>query len=171
MVLCHTGSLYGAANLFHEYMDKPYKGGIRMQALPNCLEEVLEEDIYIREDKDQVNEVINRLGVEVSNTFREFYHRFAGPFWDEHVPYELLDIIDEENNIEYYTIIARQELGFPNKYLVLTEMTANAALVLDSVTDKVYSVNFEGGDELLLNGELKESWPTFYVFLKEYFKC
>ena len=171
MVLCHTGSLYGAANLFHKYMDKPYKGGIRMQALPNCLEEVSEEDIYKREDKDQVNEVINRLGVEVSNTFREFYHRFAGPFWDEHVPYELLDIIDEENNIEYYTIIARQELGFPNKYLVLTEMTANAALVLDSVTDKVYSVNFEGGDELLLNGELKESWLTFYVFLKEYFKC
>jgi len=171
LVLCHTGSLYGAANLFHKYMDKPYKGGIRMQALPNCLEEVSEEDIYKREDKDQVNEVINRLGVEVSNTFREFYHRFAGPFWDEHVPYELLDIIDEENNIEYYTIIARQELGFPNKYLVLTEMTANAALVLDSVTDKVYSVNFEGGDELLLNGELKESWPTFYVFLKEYFKC
>ncbi|PFZ55215.1 SMI1/KNR4 family protein [Bacillus wiedmannii] len=171
MVLCRTGSLYRVANLFHKYMDKPYKGGIRMQALPNCLEEVLEEGIYKREDKDQVNEVINRLGVEVSNTFREFYHRFAGPFWDEHVPYELLDIIDEENNIEYYTIIARQELGFPNKYLVLTEMTANAALVLDSVTDKVYSVNFEGGDELLLNGELKESWPTFYVFLKEYFKC
>nr|WP_240515154.1 hypothetical protein [Bacillus wiedmannii] len=79
--------------------------------------------------------------------------------------------IDEENNIEYYTIIARKEHGFPNKYLVLTEMTANAALVLDSVTDKVYSVNFEGGDELLLNGELKESWPTFYKFLKEYFKC
>lgn len=50
-------------------------------------------------------------------------------FWDEHVPYELLDIIDEENNIEYYTIIARKEHGFPNKYLVLTEMTANAALV------------------------------------------
>nr|WP_088350101.1 SMI1/KNR4 family protein [Bacillus cereus] len=120
-----------------------------MHALPNRLEEVLEEDIYIREDKGQVNEVINRLGVEVSNTFREFYYQFAGPFWEEHVPYELLDIIDEENNIEYYTIIARKEHGFPNKYLVLTEMTANAALVLDSVTDKVYSVNFEGGDELL----------------------
>ena len=43
-------------------------------------------------------------------------------------------------------------------------MTANAALNPDSVTDKVYSVNFEGGDELLLNGELKESWPTFYMF-------
>lgn len=171
MVLCRTGSLQGAANSFHKHMDKPCKGGIQMHALPNCLEEVLEEDIYKRADKDQVNEVINRLGVEVSNTFREFYYRFAGPFWDEHVPYELLDIIDEENNIEYYTIIARKEHGFPNKYLVLTEMTANAVLVLDSVTDKVYSVNFEGGDELLLNGELKESWPTFYMFLKEYFKC
>ncbi|PEC20102.1 immunity 22 family protein [Bacillus cereus] len=77
----------------------------------------------------------------------------------------------DEDNIEYYTIIARKEHGFPNKYLVLTEMTANAALVLDSVTDKVYSVNFEGGDELLLSGKLKESWPTFYSFLKEHFKC
>ncbi|XKK25414.1 hypothetical protein HFP65_02600 [Bacillus sp. CB62A.1] len=61
-------------------MDKPCKGGIQMHALPNRLEEVLEEDIYKREDKGQVNEVINRLGVEVSNTFREFYYRFAGPF-------------------------------------------------------------------------------------------
>ena len=44
-------------------------------------------------------------------------------------------------------------------------MTANAALVLDSVTDKVYSVNFEGGDELLLNGELKgELANVLYVF-------
>ncbi|PEZ27560.1 SMI1/KNR4 family protein [Bacillus thuringiensis] len=171
MVLCYTGRLYGVANLFHKHMDKPYKGGIQMHALLNCLEEVLEEDIYKRADKEQVNEVINRLGVEVSDTFREFYYRFAGPFWEEHVPYELLDIIDEENNIEYYTIIARKEHGFPNKYLVLTEMTANAALVLDSVTDQVYSVNFEGGDELLLSGKLKESWSTFYLFLKDYFKC
>nr|WP_255258686.1 hypothetical protein [Bacillus wiedmannii] len=45
-----------------------------MHALPNRLEEVLEEDIYKREDKDQVNEVMNRLGVKVSNTFREFYY-------------------------------------------------------------------------------------------------
>ena len=142
-----------------------------MNALPDELDQALEEDIYKREDKNKVKETLTNLGVEVSDTFREFYYRFAGPFWEEHVPYELLDIIDEENNIEYYTIIARKEHGFPNKYLVLTEMTANAALVLDSVTDQVYSVNFEGGDELLLNGELKESWPTFYVFLKEYFKC
>ncbi|MDA2565159.1 SMI1/KNR4 family protein [Bacillus cereus] len=142
-----------------------------MNVLPDNLEQVLEEDIYKREDKNKVKETLTNLGVEVSDTFREFYYRYAGPFWEEHVPYELLDVVDEENNIESYTIIARNQHGFPKKYLVLSEMSANAILVLDSVTDKVYSVNFEGGDELLLSGELEETWPTFYEFLKEYFNC
>jgi hypothetical protein len=139
--------------------------------LPDKLDQVLEEDIYKREDKNKVKETLTNLGVAVSDTFSEFYYRYAGPFWEEHIPYELLDVVDEENNIESYTIIARNEHGFPQKYLVLSEMSANAVLVLDSVTDKVYSVNFEGGDELLLSGELKETWPTFYEFLKEYFNC
>lgn len=142
-----------------------------MNVLPENLEQVLEEDIYKREDKNKVKETLTNLGVEVSDTFREFYYRYVGPFWEEHVPYELLDVVDEENNIESYTTIARNEHGFPKKYLVLSEMSANAILVLDSVTDKVYSVNFEGGDELLIRGELEETWPTFYEFLKEYFNC
>lgn len=142
-----------------------------MNFLPGKLEQVLEEDIYKREDKNKVKETLTNLGVEVSDTFSEFYYQYAGPFWEEHVPYELLDVVDEENNIESYTIIARNEHGFPKKYLVLSGMSANAVLVLDSVTDKVYSVNFEGGDELLLSRELKETWPTFYEFLKEYFNC
>ncbi|MDM5155474.1 SMI1/KNR4 family protein [Bacillus sp. DX1.1] len=142
-----------------------------MNILPNKLDQVLGEDIYKREDKEKAKEFLTSLGVEVSDTFSEFYHRYAGPFWEEYVPYELLDIVDEENNIESNTIIARNEHGFPKKYLVLSEMSANAVLVLDSVTDKVYSVNFEGGDELLLNGELKETWSSFYAFLKEYFNC
>ena len=49
-------------------------------------------------------------------------------------------------------------------------MTANAALVLDSVTDKIYSVNFEGEDELLLSEKLKESWPTFYICFERVFQ-
>jgi len=32
-------------------------------------------------------------------------------------------------------------------------------------------VNFEGEDELLIKEELKETWATFYDFLKEYFNC
>lgn len=142
-----------------------------MNVLPNKLGLFLEEDIYKREDKGKVKEVLTNLGVEVSDTFSEFYHRYAGPFWEGHVPYELLDIVDEENNIESNTIVARNEHGFPKKYLVLSEMSANTVLVLDGITDKVYSVHFEGGDEQLLNGELKETWSSFYAFLKEYFNC
>jgi antitoxin component of RelBE/YafQ-DinJ toxin-antitoxin module len=118
-----------------------------------------------------VKDALMRLGVDVSDTFREFYNQYAGPFWEEHVPFELLDLAEEENNIESYTLISRKEHGFPKQYLVLSEMSSNAVLVLDTVTDKVFIVNFEGGDELLLKGELEETWSTFFEFLKAYFNC
>lgn len=142
-----------------------------MSILPVKLHKVLEDDIYNREDKGEVDEKLLNLDVEVSDTFREFYYRYAGPFWEEHVPYELLDLVDDDINIEFNTLIVREKHKFPSKYLVLSEMSANAIIVLDSVTDKVYSVNFEGEDELLIKGELKENWTTFYDFLKEYFNC
>ncbi|GGB37188.1 SMI1/KNR4 family protein [Lentibacillus populi] len=142
-----------------------------MNVLPKKLDQVIGEEIYKRDNINKVNDALASLEVDVSDTFREFYNRFAGPFWEEHVPFELLDIVDEESNIKSYTLISRKEHGFPKKFLVLSEMSANAVLVLDTVTDKVYSVNFEGGDELLLKGELKETWSTFYEFLKDYFNC
>lgn len=142
-----------------------------MNILPDKLSQVLGEEIYIREDKTLVKDTLARLEVNVSDTFQEFYNQYAGPFWEEHVPFELLDLVDEENNIEAYTLICREEHGFPKQYLVLSEMSANAVLVLDTVTDKVHIVNFEGGDELLLKGELEATWSTFYNFLKAYFNC
>ena len=142
-----------------------------MGILPDKLNDVLGEEIYKREEKSLVEDALIRLGVDISETFREFYNQFAGPFWEEHVPFELLDLADEENNIESYTLYTRKEHSFPMKYLVLSEMSANSLLVLDTITDKVYVVNFEGGDELLLKGELEETWSTFYEFLKEFFNC
>lgn len=142
-----------------------------MSILPERLDEVLGEEIFIREDSNLVQDTLIRLGVNASDTFQEFYIKYAGPYWEEYVPYELLDLVDEENNIESYTLISRKEHGFPKQYLVLSEMSANAVLVLDTVTDKVYTVNFEGEDELLLIGELKETWLSFFDFLKAYFNC
>jgi len=142
-----------------------------MSILPGRLDEVLGEEIYKRDDRNLVKDALIRLGVDVSDTFQEFYNQYTGPFWEEHVPFELLDISDEENNIESYTLISRKEHGFPKQYLVLSEMSANAVLVLETVTDKVYVVNFEGGDEMLLKGELKETWSSFFEFLKAYFNC
>ncbi|MFP3666399.1 SMI1/KNR4 family protein [Priestia sp. SIMBA_032] len=140
-----------------------------MKMLPDKLNQALEGEIYIREGKTAVKDALARLEVKVSQTFTEFYNRYAGPFWEEYVPFELLDLVDQENNIEAYTLICRREYGFPKQYLILSEISANAALVLDALTDSVYIVNFEGGDELLLKGELEATWPTFSDFLKSYF--
>ena len=82
-----------------------------------------------------------------------------------------MDIIEDSNNIFKSTNICRNEYGFGKEYLILTEMLANEVLVLNSKTDKVYRVNFEGGDELLKNGELQEEWSSFLDFIKEYFEC
>jgi hypothetical protein len=129
------------------------------------LQDILEEEIYKRTDKEQVKNCLASLGVAPSETFIAFYNTYEGPFWEEHVPFELLDI----TGIESYTLITRTEYDFHNRYLVLCELSANATLVLDTITDHVYTVNFEGGDERLHKGELTPSWLTFYDFLKAYF--
>lgn len=76
------------------------------------------------------------MGVNVSDTFQEFYIQYAGPFWEENVPFELLDIADEENNIESYTLISRKEHGFPKQYLVLSEMCILQAKSLEECNEK-----------------------------------
>ena len=111
------------------------------------------------------------MDISPSEEFIQFYTTYAGPFWEEALGIELMDIIEDNNNILKSTNICREEHGFNKKYLVLTEMSANELIVLDSDTDKVYRVNFEGGDELLKNGELQEEWSSFTDFLKEYFDC
>ena len=58
---------------------------------------------------------------------------------------------------------------FPVHYLVLTEMVANEVIVLNTLDDKVYRVDFEGGDEKLLNGVLQAEWQSFEEFLIAYF--
>jgi hypothetical protein len=142
-----------------------------MSSLPKKIKQVLNEEIYKRENKNEVDDVLKRLDVKVSETFFEFFNTYSGPFWEEAVPFELLDVIEENRNIEYYTNICREEYGFPKNFLVLSEMSTGSVLILDSVSDKVYQVNFEGQDELLIKGEVKERWANFYEFLKEYFQC
>ncbi|MGE5628390.1 MAG: SMI1/KNR4 family protein [Solirubrobacterales bacterium] len=142
-----------------------------MSILPNGLKEVLSDNIYLRNNKDEVIRAIKELDVNPSKEFIQFYTTYAGPFWEENLGVELMDMIEDNSNIVKSTNICRNEYGFNKKYLVLTEMSANEVIVLDSDTDKVYRVNFEGGDELLKKGELHEKWSSFSDFLKEYFNC
>ncbi len=142
-----------------------------MNILPNGLEEVLSDNIYLRSNKDEIIKALKELDISPSKRFIQFYTTYAGPFWEEALGVELMDIIEENNNIVKSTNTCRDEYGFNKKYLVLTEMSANQVIVLDSETDKVYRVNFEGEDELLQKGELNEEWSSFSDFLKEYFDC
>ena len=142
-----------------------------MSKLPKSLKEILNDTIYSRNNRDDVIKAIKELGINPSEEFIQFYTTYAGPFWEETLGIELMDIIEDNNNILKSTNICRDKHGFNKKYLVLTEMSANEVIVLDSDTDKMYRVNFEGGDELLKNGELQEEWSSFTDLLKEYFDC
>lgn len=135
----------------------------------NRLTKILDKSLYSRNDKEEVIEAFKRLDVNVSEIVKEFYLNFEGPFWEETLGMELLDIINDEVNIESITNECREVHMFPKKYLVLTEMEANEVIVLNSLNDKVYRVDFEGGDEKLLNEDLEEDWESFEEFLVTYF--
>ena len=94
---------------------------------------------------------------------------FAGPLWEETLGMKFLDIVEDEINIENVTIECRREHSFPVNYLVLTEMVVNEVLVLNTLDDKVYRVDFEGGEKKLLNGVLEAEWQNFEDLLIAYF--
>ena len=140
-----------------------------MRILPEKLDEILAKDIYKRRDSHKIKEALTYLGVNPSETFIEFYKKYTGPFGSDNTGLGLFDLIEDDPNIVTYTLEARKAHNFTNNFLVLTEMSALAVYVLDVETDKVYFVDFEGGHELLLRGELEEDFSTFYDFLEAYF--
>lgn len=133
------------------------------------LKGVLDSSIYTRENPDEVIQTFLRLSVKVSKDVEEFFVNFAGPFWEETLGMQFLDIVEDKRNIENITMECRREHSFPMHYLVLTEMVANEVIVLNTLDDKVYRVDFEGGEEKLLSGVLQAEWQSFEDFLAAYF--
>lgn len=133
------------------------------------LRKILDSDLYFRKDKDPVIQAFRRLKVNVSGSVMEFFNNFSGPFWSETLGLEFLDIVEDDVNIEFMTNECRKCHFFPERFLVLTEMCANEILVLNTINDKVYRVDFEGGQEDLVNDKLDEEWSSFEAFAIEYF--
>lgn len=133
------------------------------------LKAILDSGTYARENPDEVMQAFQRLNVKVSKDVEVFFMNFAGPFWEETLGMEFLDIVEDEINIESVTMECRMEHLFPEYYLVLTDMVANEVIVLNTEDDKVYRVDFEGGDEKLRNGVLQAEWQSFEEFLISYF--
>ena len=133
------------------------------------LKEILDCNTYARENPDDVVQAFLRLNVNVSKSVKDFFMNFAGPFWEETIGMVFLDIVDDEINIENMTYECRRKHLFPDNYLVITEMVANEVIVLNTLDDKVYRVDFEGGDEKLIKGVLPAEWDSFEKFLVDYF--
>mgnify|MGYP002511415736 CR=1 FL=1 len=133
------------------------------------LKKILDKSTYARTDKNEVIHTLKRLDVKVPKLFEDFFLEFAGPFWEEKIGMEFLDIVDDKVNIESVTNECRRVHLFPKQYLVLTEMVASEVIVLNTLNNKIYRVDFEGGDEALLSEQLEAEWENFEQFLIEYF--
>lgn len=140
-----------------------------MADLPAELEIKLADPAYQRRDRARVEEAVGALGVVVPEAFRLFFERYEGPFSSERTGFGLLDLCEPEVNIVQATGTCREEFGWPDRFVVLTELLGNAVLALDTEQDRVFNVDFEGGDELLIAGELQSTWSSFADFLRFYF--
>ena len=113
------------------------------------LHEELADQIYKRANPEAVTPALERLGCRLFTLFREFYEKYSGPFSSEHNGFLLLDPLDDHPTIVSQTEEVRVRFGFPEHYLVLSDLLANAVIVYDSRIDAVYDVDFEGGETAL----------------------
>jgi len=138
------------------------------QNIPASVLNNLSSAVYARLHMEVVSKALEQLGVE-HQLFQLFMERFEGPFWNVASGYELLDLVEGNPCVMLSTFECRAEFRFPTHYLVLTALSANQILVLDSLLDYVYEVDFEGGDQLLAKGGLEPRWRSYSSFLTEYF--
>ena len=124
---------------------------------------------YRRRSPEVVRDVFRQLGIDAPGLLLPFYLAFQGPFFSKKIGFELLDLIEQDENIQTVTQVCREEFGFPREALVLMDLVANAVLVYDTRTDRVFNVDMEGGDIEFIQGRLDAKWNSFEAFLEFYF--
>ena len=117
-------------------------------------------------------EALRELGVAGNSTFTEFYERYEGPFSSTKTGFCLLDLetFDPLGSVLESTRSARRQFDWPARFLVITDLLGNGVYVYETVTDKVFNVDFEGGDKALVSGELPPEFDSFEEFLVWYFE-
>ena len=117
-----------------------------------------------------VTQAFTELGVTVSPEVCEFYSRFEGPFSTRHTGFELLDacVGTGECAITGATTICRRQFNLPDRFLVISNYLGGGVLMLDTLTDQVFNVDFEGGLEELIAGRLPAE-GSFASFVASYF--
>lgn len=138
-----------------------------MTIFPSEVQEFLNSPLYKRACSKNVKLAFKKLEI-VHESAQDFFELFEGSFWSEHLGCELLDICTGDENILSVTEICRKNFRFPSQFLILTRFSVSI-MVLDCVKDKVYEIDFEGGDALLINQMLPPRWDSFLSFINEYF--
>jgi hypothetical protein len=117
-------------------------------------------------------EVLRELGVAGDSAFARFYERYEGPFSSSNTGFCLLDVqpFDALGSVLDSTMAVRRQIDWPDRFLVLTDMLCHGVYVYDTASGKVFNVDFEGGHEELVAGELPPAHDSFEDFLAWYFE-
>ncbi len=117
-------------------------------------------------------EALRELGVSDDSIFAKFYERYEGPFSSTKTGFCLLDLatFDPIGSVLESTRSVRQTFNWPARFLVITDLLGNGVYVYETVADKVFDVDFEGGDQALVSGELPPEFDSFEAFLVWYFE-
>ena len=139
-------------------------------SIPKVVKMKLSNELWKRSRTSDIDEALVALRIDPSSEFAEFFKTYAGPFHSKTVGYELLDLVEQDESIVSNTKVIRAEFGFPHRFIVVSTYVGNAVLVYDTSSGKVFDVDFEGGEELLLAGKLLPRWDTWNDFLSDYFR-
>jgi len=139
-----------------------------MKLTENALRELAKPG-YVRVRQAEALAAADALGLPPTSSVREFYLRYQGPFGSKAIPFQFHDLIEDEWSVLRSTMTCRAEARLPERFVVLSDLYIGSALMVDRETDKVFNVDFEGGVELVGAGELEPRWPSFEVFLAEFF--
>lgn len=114
---------------------------------------------------------LESLGIKAGSPASSFFAQFDGPFCSQNTGFTLLALGDKNSRecIEFATAIAREKFGWPERYLVISDLLGNAVLVYDTVSEGVFNVDFEGGESLLFAGKLPAEFVSFQAFIEWFF--
>lgn len=114
---------------------------------------------------------LESLGIKPESPAASFFAQYNGPFCSNNTSFMLLELGDKNSkeSIEFATTIAQEKFAWPKRYLVLTDLLGNAVLVYDTISEGVYNVDFEGGENLLLEEKLPAEFISFQTFTEWFF--
>lgn len=138
-------------------------------AIPEVVKRKLRDAVYQRPRGSNAEDVMAKLGIDLTSEFAEFYKTYRGGFDSRKTGFELLDLEEEDESVLSSTEIVRKEFSWPIRFIVISTYLGNGVLVYDTESNNVFDVDFEGGDALLLAGKLEPYWNTWNDFLSFYF--